>query len=225
MATDEGSEGGRTAGPDLQFDKVEHAAPAAPPACGRCQRVIDDEYFEVAGHLFCRPCAGLLDGGKGAGAFLRAAGLGAGAALIGTIIWFSIIKLFDTELGLLAIGVGLFVGFAVRKGARGLGGWKYQALAMSLTYMSITASYVPLLIKGAAEMAEKEDATKAAAAEASTKASADEAPAKAAADEAPAKAATPDAPVGPGAFVLACLVLFGIAFASPFWEAPATSWA
>ncbi len=50
------------------------------------------------------------------------------------------------EFGLIAIVVGFLVGAAVRKGD-GRGGWKYQALAMFLTYTSIVSSYVPLIIR------------------------------------------------------------------------------
>ena len=50
----------------------------------------------------------------------------------------------DSEWGLVGIALGLFVGFAVRKGSGGRGGWRYQALAMALTYLSITASHVPI---------------------------------------------------------------------------------
>src|SRR4029078_3001781 len=87
----------------------------------------------------------------------RALALGGAAALLGTIVWFAIIKLTNREFGLLAIGIGLLVGFAVRKGSRALGGWKYQVLAMVLTYASITASYVPLVLKGVADAGQKDN--------------------------------------------------------------------
>ena len=125
--------------------------------------------------MFCGPC---VDSFKGAGptAFLRALLFGGGAALLGTIAWYAI-KITDSEFGLLGIVVGLFVGVAVRKGARGLGGWKYQALAMVLTYLSITTSYVPILIKAAADAAaqdKKEAATEALGSAAAPKAGPDE---------------------------------------------------
>ena len=41
----------------------------------------------------------------------------------------------------------------MKKGSGGVGGWKYQAMAMALTYVSITASYVPMVMKGLAEAA------------------------------------------------------------------------
>ena len=143
MGTDDG------AGSGMQFDKVETAGPVAAPACARCARPLD-EYFELGGHMFCRPC---IDGFRGgAGSFWRALLFGVGAAALGSLVWFAVYKLSNgSSFGIIGIAVGLFVGFAVRKGSRGLGGWRYQALAMVLTYLAITTSYVPLILEASVE--------------------------------------------------------------------------
>jgi hypothetical protein len=151
MGTDDGG---------LQFDRVDLAAEAA-RACKRCNRPMHDEYFASAGNILCRSCAEQLGAAGGSGLdFWRALAYGAGAAVLGTILWFIIMKALDRELGIVAIAVGLFVGVAVRKGSLGRGGPKYQALAMALTYISITSSYVPFVIQGMAEGADKEDVAK-----------------------------------------------------------------
>jgi hypothetical protein len=142
----------------LQFDQADLAADAA-RTCKRCNRLMHDEYFASAGNILCRPCAEQFGAGGGGMDFWRALAYGAGAAVLGTILWFVIMKVFDGEYGIVAIAVGLFVGFAVRKGSLGRGGPKYQALAMALTYISITSSYVPLVIQGVAE-AGKENVAK-----------------------------------------------------------------
>jgi hypothetical protein len=197
------------AGSGMQFDKVEGPGPAAPPACAQCRRPLD-EYFALGGHMFCGTC---VDGFRAGASFWRALLYGAGAAVLGTIVWFAILKLFNYELAIIGIVVGLFVGVAVRKGARGLGGWKFQALAMALTYVSITASYVPLVMKGAIDAAEKAEKAESAPAADGT---ANEG-AAAAVPPAPSPAAKkPPAQVSGGAVAFAFLVIFGIALAMPF---------
>ena len=200
---DEGS-GAPLGGEALQFDKVEHGPGAAPRACRRCQRFIADQYFEIAGNVICGACAAQLGGSKSAGSLPRAFVFGIGAALVGTIAWFAIIKIMKGEFGLVAIGVGLFVGFAVRKGAQGMGGWKYQALAMALTYMSITAAYVPLVVKAVASRGAEKKVQ-----------NADETSPYSASSE-PTAASRDGEPAGAGAVVFAFLVVLGLAFASPF---------
>jgi hypothetical protein len=143
--------GATTSAGGLQFDRAEYAAPGAERACALCGRAIADEYFEAAGHVICPACNARLYGPKGSGrALLRAFWYGAGAALVGTVAWF-VMRLTGWELGIVAVGIGLFVGFAVRKGGRGRGGWKFQTLAIALTYVSITAANVPGVLATFAE--------------------------------------------------------------------------
>src|SRR3954470_2056070 len=200
------------AGSGMQFDKVEGPGATAPPACAQCRRPLD-EYFALGGAMFCRTC---VDGFRARASFWRALLYGAGAAVVGTIVWFAILKLFNYELGIIGIVVGVFVGVAVRKGARGLGGWKYQTLAMALTYVSITASYVPLVLKSVVDSAEKaEKATGATAADGTASEAAPVPGAPPAAAPAPV-AKKPPAHISGGAVAFAFLVVFGIALAMPF---------
>jgi hypothetical protein len=216
--TTEGSQAPAPAPEGLQFDKAEFAAPQPGRVCGVCRRPVADEYFEAAGAVLCRGCADQLGDKKGGrAAFLRALLFGGGAALIGTIIWFAIIKLFNMELGLIAIGVGLLVGMAVRRGSGGRGGWKYQTLAIALTYVSITTSYVPLVLKGLAEAAERGKAGQ--PDDGAGKAPGEAAGATQTAAAAPASAGAPPVnkgAVSAGGIALFFAFLFGIAFAAPF---------
>jgi hypothetical protein len=201
-------------GSPLQFEKAEFAQAPAVRSCSRCQQVIGQEYFAAAGAVVCANCARQLSGQTGGRtALLKAAAYGAGAALIGTLVWFAIIKIFEIELGLVAIAVGLLVGFAVRKGSGGGGGWKYQAMAMALTYVSITASYVPFVLKGLAEAADKNDAADKVAADTDKP----EVKTLEAAATPPVNAAAASPP-GLGAFLMLAVIVFGIAFAAPFLD-------
>ncbi|HEY4159977.1 MAG TPA: hypothetical protein VGM29_17820 [Polyangiaceae bacterium] len=143
--------GGESEPGALQFDQVELKS-EAPRSCARCRRPIAHEYFETRGAMLCRQCAEALGGGApDPVTFLRALALGAGAALLGTVVWFAIIEFWHSEVGLVALGVGIAVGAAVRKGSGGRGGTRYQAVAMALTYLSITSSYLLLLLEGGGE--------------------------------------------------------------------------
>jgi hypothetical protein len=143
VTEDAGANGGGAEA--LQFDRAEFVGGQGGRVCGPCKRTIDDQYFEARGNVLCPKCADELRG-TGQGVWWRALGYGSGAALLATIVWGIMLKM-DAGYGLIAIGVGLLVGFAVRKGARGRGGWRYQALAMALTYLAMTVVYAPMVVK------------------------------------------------------------------------------
>jgi hypothetical protein len=194
----------------LQFDKAEFS-PGGARSCKRCSRLIHDEYFESTGNILCRACAEHFGAGSGSSLdFWRAVAYGAGAAIVGTVIWLAVFKISGgSEYGIIAIAVGLLVGFAVRKGSLGRGGAKYQALAMALTYMSITSSYVPLVLKSFAEAAKEDAANHRVAKEGEPQ---DEpATGKAAAVGGDKKES-----VSAGELALAVAMVFGLAFAAPF---------
>ncbi len=140
----------------LQFDRAEtpSAAPAG-SACVVCKQPLSGTYFEVNGKTVCPTCRDRLDAELNKYSpglrFARALGLGAGAAVIGAGIYYGISAATGYEFGLVAIVVGLLVGKAVRKGSGGRGGWRYQALAMALTYCAIVATYAPYVFKGVRE--------------------------------------------------------------------------
>ncbi len=127
--------------------------------CSGCGRSVSDEYFEIGGRVACRACSTALTGAAGGTKrFVRALMFGGGAAVVSMIVWYAIIKFANMELGLIAIGVGLFIGMAVRRGAGGLGGWKYQALAMVLTYGAVTVCKVPLVYQAVVDSHETKKA-------------------------------------------------------------------
>jgi hypothetical protein len=145
----------------LVFDKVEAAEPPpeppAPPACASCKRPLGRDHYTINADTFCEDCHHLLSAqlkeSKSGTAFMRAAGLGALAAIGGSVAWYVVTKITGMQLGLLAIAVGYVVGRAVRKGSRSPGGKRYQALAMLLTYLSIAGSYIPIVLKTVSEPA------------------------------------------------------------------------
>src|SRR2546422_11725279 len=66
---------------------------------------------------------------------------------LGAGLYFGIEATTGYELGLVAVVVGLMVGGAVRKGSNGRGGWRYQALAMFLTYCAGVATDSSMIVR------------------------------------------------------------------------------
>lgn len=139
---------------NLQFDRAEPAGgtESGTPACTACTKPLTSTYFEVNGHVLCEACRRGVEAewnrGGAAGRFGRALGLGALAMIACSIVWYLVLKATDSQWGILAIVVGLVVGGAVRKGSNGRGGWRYQTLAIFLTYTAIVSSYVPFIMEG-----------------------------------------------------------------------------
>lgn len=202
--------------PDLQFDRAEHAAPASGATCAFCSQPIPTTYFEINGKVACQRCRGQImaawNRGSSRRRFAKALGLGVAAAALGAALYFGIEAVTGYELGLVAIVVGLLVGSAVRKGSNGRGGWRYQALAMFLTYSAVVATDSSLIAR---------ELTKQLRARAdSVQSRADSTPALA--GTAAGTAARPDGAAGargpaPGflAFGLGLAVLLALAYAAP----------
>jgi hypothetical protein len=189
---------------ELQFDRVEAEGAQAPGACAECGQPIRDVYYEVNGRVLCDRCRqaeqASWSAGSSAGRFGKALVFGLAAAAAGSGLYYGVLALTGYEFGLIAIVVGLLVGAAVRKGSNGRGGWKYQALAMFLTYTSIVSSYVPMIIQ---EVQHQESASPAVA---------DSAGGPIVPDSGIGSAAVP----GPSNPVLLLLLALGVIYALPF---------
>jgi hypothetical protein len=208
----------------LQFDHAEFQQGAAPMTCAVCNERIFRSYFQINDAVACTTCRYRLEQTgvetSGVGRFLRAAGAGVAAAVGGAVLYYAISALTGYEFSLIAIVVGFAVGRAVHWGSHGRGGWRYQTLAMVLTYVAIASTYIPPIIRAIRERPAEAAATQTTGA---PSADAVSAPEPAAAADAPAE--TP--PVTPadkgkdvkpslGGFLLAIALLLAFACAAPF---------
>ena len=189
---------------ELQLDRAEFGEQHV-TACGGCATPLATEYFEADGVAVCRGCSEGLRAvgtqGSSASRALRAIVAGLGAAVAGSFLYYAILALSGYEFGLIAIVVGMGVGKAVNWGSYGRGGWRYQTIAIALTYVSIVGSYVPLIF----EEVGKQPVT--------AEASADGTEASAGAPAAPEAVDTPPTLAG----ALAAIVVFaGLVLAIPF---------
>ena len=222
---------------DLQFDRAEINAgqtsgerlvPAV--TCTVCKRSIDTQYWQANGKPVCNVCRQRVQdeatSGKGAGRLLKAGVFGLGAAIAGAAIYYAVMALADLEIGIVAILIGYMVGYAVRKGASGKGGKRFQIVAAVLTYWAVGLAYTPFAIKGLIEgksakvtASSPADSTRAAATASSDTASSatvDSTRATAATDSAATKTVSSKAePVGAKAIVLAIGFMMVLVFALP----------
>jgi hypothetical protein len=174
---------------ELQFERAEHSdqTRSQTVSCAACGTPLSS-YFEVNGKLACEPCKDAAQASQSAShlpGLLRGAALGAIAAAVGAGIYYAIAQLTGYEFGLMSIVLGLMVGFAVRRGARGRGGWRYQALAMFLCYAAICATYVPRVLEAMRKSGEKSGQA------AASQTAAARSPASAAGESGAAKGGTP----------------------------------
>jgi hypothetical protein len=146
---------------ELQFDRVitGPTASAAPNAvavvCTACHASIATEYFTVNWITVCGRCRRAIESAaetpQGPTLLPIAGVFGLGAGIAGAAIYYAVIAIAHIEVGIVAILIGYMVGYAVRKGARGRGGLRFQILAVALTYASVALAYTPLAIRGASE--------------------------------------------------------------------------
>jgi len=197
---------------NLQFDRAEPSPGAAgltgTIACSVCGSQLTDKYFVANGRIVCDKCRRGVEAewnrGGAAGRFITALGLGILATIACSILWYVVLKVTGYQLGIIAVAVGFIVGGAVRKGSNGRGGWRYQTLAIFLTYTAIVTSYVPLIIEGIREHRAAQVTTTATAPENAK-------PVK----DSTAAVAKAEA-IGPLGFAIGVVVLLGVLYATPF---------
>lgn len=141
----------------LQFDRIETTHPSGDPAalpsvtCAVCGRPVGTTYFTANGKPICASCRDVVTSSaatpRSAGPLLLAGLFGLGAAVAGAAIYYAVIAIANLEIGIVAILIGYMVGWAVRRGAGGRGGRRFQILAVALTYWAVGLAYAPLAFK------------------------------------------------------------------------------
>ena len=191
---------------ELQFQTAESSDKRR--RCAFCKSVLTGSYYQVAGFDACTTCAesrqAAQDLPDSQQKFLKALLYGGGAALAGLIVWSAVSIVTGLKIGLLAIAVGWMVGTAIRKGTGGHTSRKYQLLAIGLTYLAISMSFLPMLIAETVKQKSADTANK------------NQKPADVKKQEAPKVVAEQKTPLNP---LTALVILFGVCLISPFLEA------
>ncbi len=147
------SNGGVGQNLELQFDTAVTGSDAIAGAvtCRLCQRTLQSEYYDVSGHPTCADCRNnmeaLTETPTGAGPLLKAGAFGLGAGIAGAVIYYAVMAIANLEIGIVAILIGYMVGYAVRRGAGGRGGRRFQVLAVALTYAAVALAYTPIAMR------------------------------------------------------------------------------
>jgi hypothetical protein len=141
----------RISGELPKFDVVDAITPVGSAPCAECRDAIVDTYYERNHDVICAPCQRRLATATTAAApargVARPATFGLAAAVAGAALYFAMLSIAGTEVGV-ALVVGFLVGRAVQHGTGGRGGRRYQWLAAGLTYVAIASTYAPFVMKG-----------------------------------------------------------------------------
>lgn len=138
-------------GAPMQFDRAVSntgTASTAGVTCSMCNNRIVDRYWTLGDQPTCVSCKATVQremaAAKSTSTFMRSSLYGFGAAIAGAILYYAILKITGWQLALVAIAIGYMVGRAMRIGARGWGGRRFQVAAAGLTYLSIGLAYMPI---------------------------------------------------------------------------------
>jgi uncharacterized protein (DUF983 family) len=132
-----------------QFSTAEYAHIPGTERCGFCGNAISGEYYRVNRKMACSKCGADAKSGQPTDshtAFLGGLLWGIGGAVLGLVLYSAVIITVHMSIGYLGLAVGWLVGTAVIKGSNGIGGRRYQVVAVILTYLAISLSSVPLIL-------------------------------------------------------------------------------
>lgn len=135
--------------PSPQFGTAEYIGKPGKDHCQFCHQPIAGNYYRINKSMACSGCAEKMRGALATdshAAFTRALLYGIAAAILGMILY----AVFEIATGLIvgyvSLAVGWMVGTAMMKGSHGVGGRRYQIVAVLLTYAAVSMAAVPVWI-------------------------------------------------------------------------------
>src|SRR5690242_12951566 len=131
-----------------QFSTAEYA-PNTPAVCAGCRNAISGTYFSINGAPVCPECTRRIQEQiprDSHGAFVRASVFGIAGALVGLALYVGFALVTGIVIGWASVAVGFIVGKAMSLGSGGVGGRRYQIVAVLLTYLAVSMSAVPIAL-------------------------------------------------------------------------------
>jgi hypothetical protein len=140
---------GTFSNPTPQFGTAEYVGSPGGDHCQFCHQPIAGNYYRANGAMTCPGCAEKVKGEKARdthSAFVRAVLFGVGAAVVGMILYAAFEIMTGISIGYAALAVGWMIGKAMITGSSGVGGRRYQIVAVLLTYFAVSTAAVPVMI-------------------------------------------------------------------------------
>jgi hypothetical protein len=142
----------RTTESTPQFSTAEYRGTPGSDRCNSCNQSLTQTYYRLNGHAVCSNCVEHLkqqlpeDSHQ---AYMSGLLFGAGAAILGLILYAAFGIITGLEIGYISLAVGWLVGKAISKGSKGVGGRRYQITAVVLTYAAVSLAAIPIDISQA----------------------------------------------------------------------------
>jgi len=140
--------------PTPQFGTAEYLGKPGGDHCQFCHQLIGGKYYRANGAMACPGCAEKMRGELAKdthSAFVRAVVFGIGAAVLGMILYATFAIVTGIVIGYAALAVGWIIGKAMITGSNGVGGRRYQIIAVLLTYAAVSTAAIPIWIHYAGE--------------------------------------------------------------------------
>ena len=133
-----------------QFATAEYATDGPAMTCAACKQPIGGSYFQIKAAPVCPGCTAQVRAQiprDTHAAFVRALVLGTAGALVGLALYVIFALSTGLVIGWASVAVGYLVGKAMHMGSRGIGGRRYQIVAVLLTYFAVSMAAVPIAIE------------------------------------------------------------------------------
>ena len=133
-----------------QFATAEYASDGPAMTCAACKQPIGGSYFQIKAAPVCPGCTAQVRAQiprDTHAAFVRALVLGTAGALVGLALYVIFALSTGLVIGWASVAVGYLVGKAMHMGSRGIGGRRYQIVAVLLTYFAVSMAAVPIAIE------------------------------------------------------------------------------
>ena len=133
-----------------QFTTAEFAPDGPKLTCAACKQPLGGSYFLINRAQVCAECTNKIQGQipkDTHAAFVRALLFGIAGAIAGFALYVIFALATGLVVGFVSLAVGFIVGKAMHFGSRGVGGRRYQIVAVVLTYLAVSMSAVPIAIQ------------------------------------------------------------------------------